>query len=566
MKHHLIKLSLPGILLAVITWSCDGYLDQFNMDRLSTEVEITPSIAAPVAYGSFSIQDILEEMNDSAGLISVGDDDLIYIYYSDTAFSMYAEDLIEIPAHITSETYISSDIDIIQWDTLSENSTHTFHKEETLSFSIEPEDQIDSILIKSGSLNIHAFSEFHHEGELNITSSGIVDEAGDTLDLTFIISKEDGTFKDSVKYGLSGYKVLMDMDRVDDEAVAIVNFNLTLIKSAAGISAGEEAGIILTFEDIKFSSVFGYIAPREITDMNESIDIGFFNSLDEVPEIYFANPQFNIMVHNSFGIPISLEINTFSARSFMDGTYKDLIFKNDTMNPYLVSAPTVDQLGQVVSTPRNYNKVTTNIDDLLSSIPDKIDLSFTASSGNPEGSTEQNFLLDTSKIVLEAEVILPIWFSTSGYTLRDTLDISLENMLADVSFIESLGFRLTTINEWPLELSVQIYFLNQSDSIIGSLFEEQTVLLDAAPVDSAGLVLVNPDGKLDLLSHVVEEQKSKDELADIEGASKMMLVARVVTAENQSPPVPVKLLSSYKLNYQLSVSADLRINSSEMNF
>jgi hypothetical protein len=557
MKHHLIKIIIPGILLAVITCSCDGYLDQFNMDRLSGEAEITPSIAAPVAYGSFNIQDILEVMKDSAGLISVADDDLIYIYYSDTAFSMYAEELIEIPAHISSETYISTDIDIAEWNALSEGETYTFHKDEVLSFSIEPEDRIDSILIKSGSLNLHAYSQFHHAGELNITSSGIIDEGGDSLDLTFIISEEDGSFEEFSEYDLTGYKALMDI--VGDEAVTIINFNLTLIKSAAGIAAGEEAGIILTFEDLKYSSVFGYIAPREVTDLEESIAIDFFNNLDEVPEIYFADPQFNITVHNSFGIPISLNINTFSARSYKDGTYTDLIYRDETMNPFLVDAPTVDQLGQVVSTTRYFNKETTNIDELLSSLPDKIDLSFTASSGNPVGSTEQNFLLDTSKMVLEAEVIMPMWFSTSGYTLRDTLDIALDSLLANLEFIESLGFRLTTTNQWPLELSAQIYFLNNLDEKVDSLFEDRTVIIEAAPVDAEGELensLPTP--------YVVDAQITAEDLEGLEDATAMMLVVKAITAENGYPTV--KFYSRYMLDYQLSVYADFRINSSEMNF
>jgi hypothetical protein len=557
MKHYLIKLIIPGIFLVVITSSCDGYLDQFNMDRLSTEAEISPSIAAPVAYSSFSIQDILEVMNDSTGLISVSEDDLIYIYYSDTAFSMYAEDLMEIPTKISSETYIQSDVDIPAWNNLNQGEQYTFQKDEVLSFSIEPEDRIDSILIKSGSLNIHAYSQFHHAGELNITSSEIVDEAGDTLDITFTISQEDGTFEDFSDYDLSGYKVLMDM--VNDEALAIINFNLTLFKSSAGISVDEEAGVILTFEDIKFNSVFGHIAPREITDMNKSMDIEFPFSVDEVPDIYFADPQFNITVHNSFGIPISLEIDTFTTRSFVDGSYTDLIFKNDTMNPYLIGAPTVDQLGEVVSTSREFNKETTNIDSLLSSLPDRIDFSFTARSSNPPGSTAQNFLLDTSKITLEAEVMLPMWFSTSGYTLRDTLDIALDSLMANLDFIESLGFRLTTTNQWPLELSAQIYFLNDMYEMVDSLFEEQTVIIDAATVDDEG----EPEASLPT-PHVVNVEVTESDLSDLEGATTMMLVIKAVTAENGGPDV--KFYSKSMLDYQLSVYADFRINTSEMNF
>ena len=559
MKTNLGKMIFPGIVSVFITCSCDGYLGQFNMDKLSTEIEITPSIAAPVAYGNFSVQDILEVMNDSAGLISVGDNDLIYLSYADTAFSMFAEELIEVPDHITSETYIQADVETPGWNLLPVGDSLTFRKVDRLAFAIEPGDRIDSIMIKAGSMNLHAFSEFHHRGRLNISSSDIINTAGDTLDLVFTISDDSGNFEEFSDYDMAGYKLLMK--NVEGDAVATINYNLTLIKSAAVISPDEEAGAIFTFNDLKYNAVFGIIAPREITDVEESVDIEFFSGLDEVPDIYFADPQFNITVHNSFGIPFEMEIKKFSARSYPDGTYTDLYFKNDTMNPYFVYAPTVDQIGQTVTTWRPYNVETTNIDELLSSTPDKIDMSFTASSGNPPGFTGQNFLLDTSKMVLEAEIILPIWFRTSGYTLRDTLDIALDSILADISFIESLGFRLTTTNEWPLELSAQIYFLDQAEEILDSLFQERMALIDAAPV--------TPDGALDktnLEPYVIDVQVSNDDLQNIEGASQMMLVVRVVTAENLDPPVPVKLLSSYMLDYQLSVDADFRINPAEMNF
>ena len=141
------------------------------MDKLSTEIEITPSIAAPAAYGSFSIQDILEVMNDSAGFVHVDDNDLIYIQYADAAFSMYASELVDIPNQISSETYIQSDVDIPDWGFIPVGTQYTFHKDERLAFSIEPEDRIDSIMIKSGTLNLYAYSEFRHAGDLNISSS-----------------------------------------------------------------------------------------------------------------------------------------------------------------------------------------------------------------------------------------------------------------------------------------------------------------------------------------------------------------------------------------------------------
>jgi hypothetical protein len=537
--------------------SCDRYMDQFNLDRLSDEVEVNPSLAAPLAYGSFSIQDILETLNDSAGLIGQTEDSLIYIYYSDTAYSLNASELITIPNHFVAETYIESEVNVVAWNLLPVGSELTFHKQELLEFNIEPDDRIDSILVKSGTLDLEAFSQFKHSGELRVTSSNIIDPSGDSLDISFTISDTEGTFINSTSYDLSGYKITMD--EIAGNAVAVLNFNLTLLKSSEPVLPGEEAGLRCDFSALAYDVVYGFIADRNITTLRESLELGIFDQLDEVPDIYFADPQFNVAVHNSFGVPLSLSIDTLRARSFKDGSYTYLAFKNDTMNPFQIYAPTVAQMGTEVTTERHFNVATSNIDSLIASVPDLIDFSFGASTGNPPGSTNQNFLLDDSKMTLEAEVMLPMWLKTSGYTLIDTLDVAFDSLLMNLSFLEEALFRLTTTNEWPLEISVQIYFLDAADVKMDSLFSEQRVLLDAAPVNS--------EGELDrsaLQEHVVDVELAAADLDELDGAKKMMLKARAVTTDNGASTV--KFYSSYLLNYKLAIDADFSLNSRELNF
>ncbi len=557
MRRSRFNILLAGVFIVAGLWSCESYLDQFNMEKLSSEVEFSPSLAAPLAYGSFSIQDILESLNDSAGLISLTEDSLILVSYADTAFSLNAEEVVEIPDHITAETYIQSDINIPAWTLLPEGENYTFTKVERMDFAIEPGDRIDSIRVKAGFLNLEAFSEFRHSGELNITSNNIMDENGDTLDITFEISSTAGDFYNNSDYDLTGYT--LTMDEINDSAVVEIYFHLNLVKSPAGIDIDEEAGVTMTFTDLKYHSVFGHIAERSITDLEESIELAFFESLEEFPDIYFADPQFNLAVHNSFGVPMSLDINYFRARSFLDGTFTDLDFKNDTMNPFLIYAPTVEELGQTRTTERYYNVATSNIDELISSVPDMIEFSFAASTGNPPGSTEQNFLLDTSKMVLEAEVLLPMWLSTTGYTLKDTLDIAFDSLMMNLDFIESISFRLTTVNEWPLEIATQVYFVDDTYLPVDSLFDEKIPLLDAAPV--------NADGEIDrglLQPNVIDITLTAEEMDGLENASRIMFVATARTTDNGVPTV--KFFSHYLLDYQLAVAADFRINPSELNF
>lgn len=557
MRSKSIILTTTAIVLILMTGACDGYMDQFGLDRLSDEVEVNPSLAAPIAYGNFSIQDILETLNDSSGLVGQTEDSLIYIYYTDTAYSLNAEELITIPNHIVSETYFESDVNITTWNLLPVGLEQTFRKKELLEFSIEPGDRVDSIMVKAGSLDLEAYSQFRHSGELRVTSSNIIDPAGDSLDISFTISNTDGTFSNTTAYDLAGYKITMD--EISGSAVAVLNFNLTLVKSPEPVSPGEEAGLRCEFSALEYDVVYGFIAERSITSLRESLEIGFFDQMDEVPDIYFADPQFNIAVHNSFGVPLSLRIDTLRARSFKDGLYTYLTFRNDTMNPFQIYAPTVDQMGTEVTTERHFNVETSNIDELIASVPDLIDFSFNASTGNPPGSTSQNFLLDDSKMVVETEMMLPMWLKTSGYTLIDTLEMAFDSLLMNLSFLEEALFRLTTTNEWPLEISVQIYFLDAADAKKDSLFSEQTILLNAAPV--------NDEGELDrsaLQEHVVDVELTAERLDELEGARKMMLKARAVTSENGADTV--KFYSSYLLHYKLAIDADFSINSRELNF
>lgn len=542
--------------MILLSWSCVGYLDQFDMSSLSDEIELTPSFAAPVAYGGFSIQDILESFNDSAGLISLNEDSLILLYYKMDPITLYSDELLSIPDKIGAETYIQSDIDIPEWLVLGEGNALNFHKTERMDFAISPGDKLDSILLKSGDLELIAFSEFRHPGELTITSGSIIDQYGDSLNLTLPISTSDGSYRETTRYDLNGYRIILQGE--SDSAFVNIYFTLKLIKSSEPILQDQEAGVELSFQDVKYSSLYGYIATREITDLTQSIDLDFFSNIDGLPTIYFADPQFNLTIQNSVGIPLTLDIKNFSSRSAVNGNYVELEFKVDDFMPHVINAPTVEQIGQSVPTPINFNVATCNIDELISNIPDRIEFSFSASSGNLPGSEVQNFLLDTSKLVLDAEVILPMWFGTSGYTLKQNLDIDIEGIMESASFIESLTFSLTTLNEWPLGVTLQLNFMDQSDNVIGALFETETALLTPAPVNLEGEV-----DKLALQPTVFDVVLSKELIADLSEAKALQLVATVKTSGDGL--TPVKLISSYLLNYQLSVAADLRINTSELN-
>lgn len=559
MNYRFLKLSIVGVLTSLFLWSCEGYLNQFSTERLSTNVALTPGFAAPIAYGEFSIQDLLEMLNDSSGLISQDEDSLINIYFSDTLLSVGAGDLLTIPDQLGSETYIQSDIEIPEWLDIPEGTEYTFAKKETLDFLLDPEDDIDSLKLKAGTLYMNSYSQFKHPGWLRITSGNIVSPDGDSLDISSQISSPSGDYTDMQEMDLNGYTILMDDGSTGGTGQAIIYVSLTLEKTAAPIGTTEKAGMNLDFRDIQYSAVFGKIGEREITDLSDELALGLFETVNNLPELYFENPEFTLIVHNSYGIPISLDIQKFQTRSAASGDLTDLEFKTEEVNPFNIAAQTIDKIGEFVTSSRTYNNVTTNISELLEKVPDRIDYSISASAGSPDGSTQQNFLLDTSKIVTEIELNLPMWLRTTGYTMQQELDIAIDSLLDEISFVDSAAMRLTTTSDWPFGISLQVYFQDDEGTTVSTLFDDAEAILAPAPVNSStGLV-----DRSAIQENPFNVVLTPDHIDELQGATKAVIEATLITSDADKG-TNVKFLSSYVLKYSLGVAAKFDFNSDNL--
>lgn len=553
-KRHAIYPIIGAMMLFMVS-SCT-YMDQFRFDRLSTEVEFEPSIAAPLVYGSFSLQDVLSAI-DSGGLVSQTEDSLLFIYYTDTAYSVQAGELIPMPDQIASEIYIESDVNIPAWVSLPEGESLTFTKTEMLDFEIQEGDQIDSVIFSNGSLNIDVVSEFQHAGTLTISSSQIFDVQGDTLNETFVISQTDGNYASNTNYDLSGYT--MTFEEVNDSAFAAIHFLLELTKSSNPVNVGDECSISMAFEDLDFSKIFGFVAEREIINVQQSIDVDFYEAVADILTVEFQDPQLNFIVHNSYGIPLTIELQDVVATSSFNGTTTPMTFDSPDINPFSIDAPTVDRLGETVTSTNYFNYQNTNIEQIISEAPDQFDFRVIASTGETEPGGSQNFVLDTSKMVIEAEVVLPMWLRTDGYALTDTTEFEEALGLGDLSFVENANLRLFTTNQWPLELEVQAYFLDNSDQVLDSLFDNSLPLLSAAPVNNDGEIIVSQVTEL-----LNEVNYTGDELLKLDEATKLVLKAKVVTTDLGTKFV--KFYSHYMLSYRVDVAADFIINPREMDF
>ncbi|HKK61937.1 MAG TPA: hypothetical protein VJ951_05220 [Bacteroidales bacterium] len=548
------RISIVFIIFSLVfTISCESYLDTFNkLDNIDTEIELEPSAALPVAYGSFSLQDVLESF-DSTGFIRQDDDDLINIYYRDTLLSLDAMEFMDIPDKDFLETYFQSDVEIPAWVNLDINDTLSFKKSEELIFT-EGGDRLDSVFLSGGDLRFDIFSEFKHSGFLVISSPNFIDTQGNSYIDTIEISDASGNFEHVELVDLSGFKLEITDDLGYREFR--LDFDLSLIKQNAPVSVGEECGITIGFRDLVFSEAFGFLESREVFSEDQSIELDFFSSVTDALNFSFKDPNFNIFVHNSFGIPISIDLTKMQVQSSKDNHFYNLSFKNDTMMPFNIYAPSIDEIGNFVTTARYINSETSNIDFILSQLPNLVDLTVAANTGI-EGADGNFFLTDDSEVILETELVLPMWLKTDGYTLQDTLDLDLESVLGDISLLKSAIFNITTINELPLQLDLQAYFLDENGAVLDSLYKGSNPFILAAPVDASG----------DLIEEELEEnafpvEVTEEQLVNIEGTKFLLISAHAVTSDNGASFV--KFYSHSLLDYSLSINADFKINPGEI--
>lgn len=540
---------IPVTLLVIFTlFSC---VKNYNMETLSDEVEWAPEVMGAVIQASLSLDELVEKY-DTEGYTFVDDEFLIHFTYSDSLLSEIAGNLVTIKSQDFLQIYIDSEISTPEFLASFVGDTLTYNKVKNFEFAIENEGKLDSICLKQGDLNLSVTSQFQHFGILTITSDYIMN--GDVpFEEVIQISSADGTFSMNKLIDVAGYN--MSFDNSDPDTTFLpLNFELKLINSGAPINAGETCEITMNFSNLDFFSAFGYIGNYQFLSDSGDINLEFF---EEFPEgnIRFENPQFIFNIRNSFGVPVQGELFNLSATSNESGQTVDVTF-SPGFNPFTIEAPSISQIGETEQTIITVSGENSNIADAIEIKPDLVTYGVRAMA-DPGGATERNhFVLDTSRIDIDYEIVIPMWFSASGLFIEeDSLDFDFEKDFGDASDrINNLTFLVEVDNWLPFDIDLQVYFLDDSYAVIDSLFDAPERIVGSDPES------LNADGEITSPENKVTEIIfGKDDLDKLKPAKYIKLRADLSTTDLGQNPV--KIYSYYTIDFKLSVRVDFKLNS-----
>ncbi len=547
MKRHLFYSIIFLLVSGLMLNSCNK--ESFELNRLSDEIELQSSLVAPLIYGSMMVGDIVE-LVDSADSFYEFDDGLIYLAYMDTLVEIMADTMVEVPNKLVTEIYIDSDVNIPVWIDSSPGDTVPFYKSELFSFTLEGDDRVDSVLIKGGEIILDVMSSFKHTGVLTISSSQILDVDRDTFSTVVEISDLSGNFTDQQIFLSDGYS--MQSTEIDDTSYIQLNFKLDLINSGNPIDPDDVCEILTSFENLDFYSVFGYIDSRDLIDESGSVDIPIFTDNPDLATLIFADPRINIYTASSVGIPFEITFDSVIATAD-DGSTEKLEFYEG--HPFVIAAPDMENIGSTVDDEININKETSNFNELLAIAPSTLSYKVTGRT-DPGSGDESHFLLDTSKFMLAMEFLLPLDFKSSGFALQETFDFEVGADGVDTTILKEARVSVTTLNELPIEMEIQVYLLDSNRTVIDSVFEGDAIILGASLVDDRGI-----------LTQAVEETTVTtfpvEKLGKLQEVFYMQFEARMITSELGGKFV--KIYSDYSLDFKLSMYANFRINSRELN-
>lgn len=444
------------VLLGILP-SCQKVGDISNAEIISSDREF----AIPLAKATATIEDLVENF-DSLTFIEIAPGGIIHLRYKGDVLTQRADTFL-----LAARDSVPPFLPIL--DTVF-----------ALPFSSPDQLEVDFAIYKTGRVSLGVKSD--HVGPVDLTvrlpqttKDGVPFElnypfVGPTDGLFFGINFSAG---DGVVEDMAGYFLEPVNDSIFVEYEAYDEFGERLLMDT----------LFLVNENIYFGYLEGFLGDFQHNGTRDFIPIDFFESWTQ-GDVWFEEPSIFINIENAFGVPTRSVIDLFDIvtvdsqriplrSQFIDDAESGIDF------PY----PTVP--GEVAFQTFEFNVENSNIDTVLGSRPIGLDYDVDARMNPDNDPSIRGFITDSSYYNIQVEVDLPLYGRASGFAVTDTFEVD----FADFNDIKEGVIKIVSDNGMPLDIVAQIFFLNNDNEAIDSLFDERIRLVSAAMIDGGGNVV-----------------------------------------------------------------------------
>ena len=529
MKNFMPSATKTASLLFISLFVVSCLEDLGNLDKIG-KITLEPDVAFPLIGSDFTFEEFLKQGQTQGYVTNVNG--LVVLTYKDTIVSPTAEAFFSVPDQQSPKMSIAGSSVIFP----TPGSSVTVNQSSTFVITPSQSEQLDSIVLKAGQLLVNIQSSISASISLTLTVPSL--KKGSALfQQTFTFS---GNTSLHPTFDIAGYR--FDLTE-SGTTTNTISFSMTAVITDTGQPIGNTSSLDVDFQlsGLKFSALFGQLGTTVFQTASKSMNTDIFDNVKS-GTLSLQSPSVEISVDNSFGLPVSLDIQQMKA--VMSGGSTIALSGaavSPPTNPYLITAPVTP--GGNANTTFSLTSANSNISQIASSLPHDLVYQFSGQL-NP-GNAPKNFVLDTSRLMIGVDFQLPLYGQLSGLAMSKTYDfngIGIDN-------IEKSVITVKTINEFPLDAYLQVYFVNSTGATVDSLFADNKVLIKAAPVDGNG-ISTSPS---EVLKQVTLD---KTRIEKINTASFLTVGASINTTNNGT--VPVKITFDTKLKVNVGVNTHVQ--------
>ncbi len=526
--------------------------EEFNPDSLDTSFRISPSVAAPIGFVHYQMDELLDTANSTQ--FTTGDDGLMNLVYREFLESGTAAELVRIQdfeytTGFENNLGIPIDLSMIP---------HSFSFSDTLwlpvTIGIADDARIDSVIGASMDLTVDFTTHFDLIGEVCVESRNIFDSQGNIFSICRDINDPTSV------YNLMDYSLRLTDTPADRSLIEVV-YTIRLDPSSGIIQPGNPVvDFSVGLSGINYAVIYGYFGQFYLDLPPINIPLDLYNPIYQ-GSFYFEGAELRLILSNSFGIPVEMTINEFGVTG-RTGQFT-AITGGDLPAPGVPTVLEYPRLGEEGQTKADSFILTAENSNLFTALETgPLDLRLDVDGRvNPLG-TEYNFVTDSSRYEVLLELFLPLNGYADNLVVRDTLAFVFNDFYdRPPEEIKRLILRLNVTNGFPLFMKIQAYFFDENDALLDSLFHD---LLDPASFIPAATD-TDGDGRVEPLSlEPIEVELSRQQIDNISSSTYMVVYYTLTTpGADQNPPENVQFFMEYFFEVFIGAIAELDVNSTD---
>ena len=441
---------------------------------------------------------------------------------------------------VDSQQFVDTQFNLLNAsiDQLELNQAKSFNY--TFSTSVELDESGDISLtqmyLEESIMDLEFVNQIDHPIELHI-SSGDLTVDGLPLQLHYTIIGNDQTqvFSEDLK----NTQIEFTSDPITGISQFSIDYDLTLnLQPSDVLEANRDLRYKALFEVVDFEYVYGNFTNKQHI-VSDSIRIN-----EKLSELYdkvnVINPKLTFTAHNGFGIPLSFAYDLFGMRT--DGSQFEFVLDN---NDQAIEAAT--QLYEIAPSEWFYDKYNSNLDELISFIPDdKLNLDAILDV-NPNA-VNDNFLHDESEFWIDIYAETPLHFNINNVEILDTLTIDSPIDTSDLNQILEATLHFDYRSELPLEVQLRTQMIDTLSKNV--FFELDPLLLNPASISDIGEVTEPATGRMSI-------SLTEDEITDLADVNGIPFELTISSSDPETKDAIISANSTIELQVQVEVKIDL---------